>query len=218
MDGDGSDPRRRAGGQALKVVGVALLCAVYGVVGAGLLWRAGTPLLRSVLVAAAGTSAVIGGAMLLLRRLARRRAPTLITLVAVHAAGLAVVVGSVAALPVLRVAELGDPGARVVSPDGRFEVVTHEFSAMIDPGWTLTIGRVDGGDREWFWHGVEGPAPVEVRFLDATTIEVRDDHGQAWTVTFDPDSLDPSDRYCLRPEYCYRWPLDRYTRTTPAPD
>lgn len=216
MDGDGSDPDRGAGGRALKIVGVALLCAVYGVVGAGLLWLAGTSFIRAVLVAGAGTTVTIAVAMLLLRQLQDRRAPTLVTLAAVHLLVLMLVVGAVGVLPALRVADFGDPGDRVVSPDGRFEVVTYEFQAMIDPGWTLVVERTDGDGGEWFWHGVESPGPVEVRFTGPTTVEVTDDHGDVWTVTFDEGSLLPSDRYCTRPEYCYRWPLDTYTRTAPA--
>jgi hypothetical protein len=216
VDGDGPDQVRGAGGRALKVVGVALLCAVYGIVGAGLLWLAGASLIRAVLVAGAGTAVTIAVAMVLLRRLRDRRAPTLVTLAAVHLLGLVLVVGTVAALPVLRVADFGDPGDRVVSPDGRFEVVTYDWSAMIDPGWTMVVERVDGGDREWFWLGAESPAPVEVRFVDPTGIEVRDDYGQVWALTFDPDTLEPSERYCVRPEYCWRWPYTQYTLTSPA--
>jgi hypothetical protein len=216
VNGEGPDQGRGAGGQALKVVGVALLCAVYGVVGAGLLWLAGASFIRAVLVAGAGTAVTIAAAMVLLRRLRDRRAPTLVTLAAVHLLALVLVVGAVVALPVLRVADFGDPGDRVVSPDGRFEVVTYEFQAMIDPGWTLVVERIDGGGGEWFWHGVESPGPVEVRFTGPTTVEMTDDYGDVWTVTFDPGSLVPSDRFCTRPEYCYRWPLDTYSRTSPA--
>lgn len=216
MDGDGADQASNAGGRALKVVGLASLCAVYGVLGAVLLWFAGASFIRSVLVAGVGTAVTIAVAMLLVRRLQDRRAPTLVALAAVHLLTLVLVVGAVAALPALRVADFGDPGDRTVSPDGRFEVVIYEFQAVIDPGWTLAVERVDGGGREWFWIGVEGPEPVEVRFVDSTRIEVLDDLGQLWALTFDPDTLTPSERYCVRPEYCYRWPFDGYTRTSPA--
>ena len=104
----------------------------------------------------------------------------------------------------------------MVSPDGRLEVVTYDWSAMIDPGWTMVVERVDGGDREWFWLGAESPAPVEVRFVAPTGIEVQDDYGQVWALTFDPDTLEPSERYCSRPEYCWRWPYTEYTRSSPV--
>lgn len=217
MGSGGSGPTGGGARQALKLVGVALLCVVYGIAGAGLLWRAGVPLIRSVLVAGVGAALTIAVAMLVHQRLRGRRSPALVTLTAVHLLGLVLVMGAVAMLPVLRVADFGDARGRVVAPDGRFEVVTYEFSAMIDPGWTLTIERADGGGREWFWYGVEGPAPVEVRFVEPTAIEVHDDHGRVWALTFDPDTLEPSDRYCTRPEYCWRWPFTQYTRTAPAP-
>jgi hypothetical protein len=109
----------------------------------------------------------------------------------------------------------GTPTRRVASPTGEFEVVQFEWTAVIDPAWNLAIERVEGGDREWFWRSVEGPAPETITFVGPTEIEVVDSSGAHYRVEFDPSSLEPSDRYCLRPEYCYSHPWDDYTRASP---
>jgi hypothetical protein len=198
------------------IIGMVVAGAVYGAFGVSTLWWRGVPLVGSVLVAGVGVGTAIVVALLVDRIMWGRRGRTLVALVAAHLmVGVAMLAAS-AALPSLCDPQFGDPGDRVVSPDGRFEVVTYDWSAMIDPGWTMVVERVDGGDREWFWLGAESPAPVEVRFVAPTGIEVQDDYGQVWALTFDPDTLEPSERYCVRPEYCYRWPFDGYTRTSPA--
>lgn len=112
-------------------------------------------------------------------------------------------------------ADWGTPTLRVASPTGEFEVVQYEFNAMIDPGWNLAIESVDGDDREWFWRSVESPAPIAITFVGPTTIEVVDDFGGRFRIDFDPDSLEPSDRYCLNTSYCYSNPWDDYTRDAP---
>lgn len=109
----------------------------------------------------------------------------------------------------------GSPSRRVASPTGEYEVVQYEFSAMIDPGWNLAIERVDGDGREWFWRSVEHWAPEIIRFSGPTAVEVIDEDGGVYRVQFDPDSLEPTERYCLRPEYCDGRPWDNYTRDAP---
>lgn len=111
--------------------------------------------------------------------------------------------------------DFGDPTLRVASPTGEFEVVQYEFSAMIDPGWNLAIERVDGDGREWFWRSIEGPGPEEIRFSGPTSVEVTDEYGDVYEIDFDPASLKPSERFCLRPEYCHSAPWDGYTRVGP---
>ena len=94
-------------------------------------------------------------------------------------------------------------------------MVQYEFSAMVDPGWNLVIERVDGDGREWFWRSVEYRAPETIRFSGPTSVEVVDEEGSVYRMQFDPDSLEPTERYCLRPEYCYSHPWDDYTRDAP---
>lgn len=123
------------------------------------------------------------------------------------------IVGVVAWWFLRGVADFGDETRRVVSPTGEFEVVQYEFSAMIDPGWNLAIERAEGGGREWFWRSVEGPAPETIRFLGNTSVEVVDGYGGIYRMTFDPASIEPDKRYCLRPEYCHSSPWYDYTHT-----
>lgn len=132
----------------------------------------------------------------------------------IAAAVVVLLLGLVAWWLFLRV-DFGDPTRRVGSPTGEYEVVQYEFSAMVDPGWNLAIERVDGNGREWFWRSVEHWAPEVIRFAGPTSVEVVDEDGRIYRVQFDPDSLEPTDRYCLRPEYCYSHPWDSYTRDTP---
>jgi hypothetical protein len=109
----------------------------------------------------------------------------------------------------------GTPTRRVASPTGEFEVVQYEWTAVIDPAWNLAVERVEGDGREWFWRSVEGPGPATITFVAPTTIEVVDEYGGRFLVDFDPTTLEPSERYCLRPEYCYSRPWDGYTRESP---
>ena len=109
----------------------------------------------------------------------------------------------------------GTPTDRVASPTGEYEIVTYEWTAMIDPGWNLAITRVGDDQREWFWRSTEMPRPKAIRFTGPTSIEVTDDLGQKYRVDFDPRSLEPSDRFCLRPEYCSDPPWNGYTRDAP---
>lgn len=106
----------------------------------------------------------------------------------------------------------GSPTRRVASPTGEYEVVQYEWTAVIDPAWNLAIERVDGDGREWFWRSVEGPAPETIRFVGPTSIEVVDQSGAVYRVDFDPNTLEPTERYCLNPGYCYANPWDNYTR------
>lgn len=109
----------------------------------------------------------------------------------------------------------GTPADRVASPTGEYEVVTYEWSAMIDPGWNLAIQRVGNEDREWFWRAAEIPALKSVRFTGPTSIEVTDDMDRVYRIDFDPTSLEPSDRYCLNVVYCSDAPWNGYTRSGP---
>lgn len=109
----------------------------------------------------------------------------------------------------------GNPTNRVASPSGEYEVVTYEWSAMIDPGWTLAVQRVGGGEREWFWRNTESPSPKSIRFVGPTSIVVTDDWGQVYRVRFDPNTLEPTDRFCLRTGYCTDAPWSAYTRESP---
>ncbi len=108
--------------------------------------------------------------------------------------------------------DFGSPTRRVTSPTGEYEIVQYEFSATVDPGWNLTIERVDGDEREWFWRSVEHWAPDSIRFTGPTSVEVVDEVGGVYRVEFDPETMEPTERYCLRPEYCYRHPWDDYTQ------
>jgi hypothetical protein len=128
-----------------------------------------------------------------------------------------VVVGVVIAVVVTRSAgqSWGTPTDRVASPSGEYEVVTYEWSAMIDPGWTLAIQRVGGDQREWFWRNTEDPGPKAIRFTGPTSIEVTDSWDQVYRVNFEPNSLEPSDRFCLRTGYCSDAPWNSYTRESP---
>lgn len=108
-----------------------------------------------------------------------------------------------------------NPTKRVTSPTGEFQVVQYEWDAMIDPGWNLAIERVDGEGREWFWRSAEMPVPKAIRFTGPTTVEVTDDLDQVYRVEFDPATLEPSDRFCPRPEYCSHAPWDAYTSAAP---
>lgn len=143
----------------------------------------------------------------------RRRRWWLATIVGVG--GLAALVGVVVVATHPTETSWGTPTDRVVSPTGAYEVVVYEWSAMIDPGWTLAVERVDGEGREWFWRSAELPAFRSVRFVDATTIEVTDDLDQTYRVHVDPTTLEPSDRYCPRPEYCWADPWSGYTSEGP---
>ncbi len=137
------------------------------------------------------------------------------------AVGAAVVVGAlglVAAVVVvgrLGQPEWGTPGDRVLSPTGDYQVVTYEWTAMIDGAWNLAIERVDGEGREWFWRSVEMPRPRKVRFTGPTTVEVVDDLDQTYRIRFDPETLEPTDRFCPTPAYCTDGPWDAYTREGP---
>jgi hypothetical protein len=142
----------------------------------------------------------------------RRRWKTLLALVVISS-----VVVFAGARWYMRV-DWGSVTERVASPTGEFEVVQYEFTAVIDPGWTLAIEQVDGDRREWFWRSVEGPGPESIRFSADTTIEVIDRRGGRYTVDFDPKTLEPSDRYCLNKSYCYEDPWDDFTRTSPRGD
>lgn len=209
----------------VATVGLALLCVVYAWVGAAVLWYQGAGLVRALVLAGAWAGVTIIATIVFLgrqrspgdenarsRRVGPVRAAALVHLSLLVAAGAAVV-----AWPLIRSADWGEPGDRVTSPDGRLVAVTYEWTAMIDPGWNIAVERVDGSGRQWFWRGTEHPAPTEVRFLDAHRVEVVDDVGQAWVVDLDPETLEPSERYCTNTSYCYQWPWDGYTRTTPAP-
>lgn len=132
----------------------------------------------------------------------------------IAAAVVVLLLGLVAWWLFLRV-DFGSPTRRIASPTGEYEVVQYEFSAMVDPGWNLAIERVDGHGREWFWRSVEHWAPEVIRFSGPTSVEVLDEDGRIYQVQFDPDSLEPTDRYCLRREYCYSHPWDNYTRDGP---
>lgn len=112
-------------------------------------------------------------------------------------------------------ADWGTVSQRIASPTGEYEVVRYEASAMIDPVWVLAIERVDGSNREWFWRSVEYRNPKVVRFTGPLSIEVVDDGGDTYSVDFDEDSLEPSDRFCLNASYCGGYPWDDYTRTGP---
>lgn len=114
---------------------------------------------------------------------------------------------------VLTRVDFGNPTRRVASPTGEYEVVEYEFSAMIDTGWNLAIERVDGDGRQWFWRSVEGPAPENIRFTGPTSVEVTIERGAGrYEIDFDPDSLEPSRRFCLNTEYCQDDPWNDYTR------
>lgn len=202
------------GGGPFVLVGLCVLCVVYAWVGAGVLWFEGSGLLRALVLAGGWAMATVL-AMVLVHRRRTGRAATVAAALVVHASALVTVVAVVLAWSWVRSADWGDAGERVRSPDGRFEVVTYDWQAMIDPGWNLAVERVDGDGREWFWRGTESPAPAEVRFTGPTSIEVVDDHGGVWTVEFDPETLEPSERYCTRPEYCHQWPWDEYTSSEP---
>lgn len=125
-----------------------------------------------------------------------------------------VVVGVTTAVVVTRSSaqSWGTPTDRVASESGEYEVVTYEWSAMIDPGWTIALQRVGGDQREWFWRNTEDPAPKAIRFTGPTSIEVTDSWDQVYRVDFEPNSLEPSDRFCLRTEYCSDAPWSSYTR------
>lgn len=131
-------------------------------------------------------------------------------LFAIAAVLVALVLGVLAWWFFVRV-DFGTQTRRVASPTGEYEVVQYEFRATIDPGWNLAVERVDGDGREWFWRSVEGPAPAAIRFVGPTSVEVSDEDGRVYRIRFDPDSLKPSKRCCLRPEYCYSAPWDEYT-------
>jgi len=133
---------------------------------------------------------------------------------AIAAAVVLVALGVLAWWFFLRV-DFGNPTRRVASPTGEYEVVQYEFSAVIDPGWNLAIERVNGDRREWFWRSVEGPGPESIRFSGPTSIELIDEYGGVYRLRFNPDTLEPSDRFCLRPEYCYSAPWDGYTQDAP---
>ena len=107
--------------------------------------------------------------------------------------------------------EYGTATRRVASPSGEFEIVQYEFVAMIDPGWNLIVERIGTDEREWFWRSVESPAPDIIRFTGPTSVEVVDEQGRVHQVRFDPDTLEPTDRICLRPEYCWNEPWDEFT-------
>jgi hypothetical protein len=128
-----------------------------------------------------------------------------------------VVVGVVITVAVARFwgPSWGTPADRVVSPTGEYEVVTYEWTALIDPGWNLFIQRVGGEEREWFWRSAESPALKSVRFTGPTSIEVTDRMDQVYLVDFDPASLEPSDRFCLNGGYCSDAPWNGYTRSGP---
>ena len=137
--------------------------------------------------------------------------------VAALVAAAVVVVGVVTAVTVSRSSgpHWGTAGDRVVSPTGEYEVVTYEWSAMVDPGWNLAIQRIGGEEREWFWRSAELPALRSVRFTGPTSIEVTDDMDQVYRVDFDPASLKPSDRFCLNGGYCSDAPWSGYTQSGP---
>jgi hypothetical protein len=128
-----------------------------------------------------------------------------------------VVVGGVVAVAVTRSSapHWGTPTDRVASPSGEYEVVTYEWSATIDPGWTLAVERVGSEEREWFWRNTEDPAPKAIRFTGPTSIEVTDSWDRVYQLDFDPNTLEPSDRFCLRTEYCSDAPWAGYTRESP---
>lgn len=109
----------------------------------------------------------------------------------------------------------GTATERTASPSGEYEIVQYEWDGIIDGGWTLAIERVDGTEREWFWRSFELPRPTEVRFTGPTAIEVTDDLEQVYRITFDPATLEPSDRYCPNPTYCTDAPWDAFTAEGP---
>lgn len=228
VDGDvAQGPEVAAAGRrpngALITVGFALLCLVYGWLGAVVLWYSGAGLIRALAIAGVWAAVtVIGVLVFISRRTDRDGSGTVEPGTTSRAAGLVhgslamAVVVAVLAWPLIRTADWGTPGERVTSPDGRFVAVTYDWSAMIDPGWNIAVERADGDGREWFWRGTEHPEPVEVRFAGEHRIEVVDGAGVVWAVEFDPETLEPSDRYCTNTSYCHQWPWDRYTRTDPA--
>jgi hypothetical protein len=197
------------------VVGLSVLCFVYGWVGAAVAWFQGAGPLRALLLAGGWATITVVATLVFLDRRGSRRGATLRAVGLVHASALVAVSAAVLAWPLIRTADWGEPGDRVVSDDGRYAVVTYEWSAMVDPGWNIAVERPDGSGRQWIWRGTEHPVPTEVRFAGPTSIEVVDDTGAVWSVDFDPDSLEPSDRYCTNVAYCYQWPWDGYTRTAP---
>lgn len=72
----------------------------------------------------------------------------------------------------------------------------------------LVIERIEGDGREWFWRSVAHRAPETIRFSGPTLVEVVDEEGSPYKMQFDLDSLEPTERSCLRPEYCYSHPWD----------
>lgn len=179
------------------------------------MWLAGASVPRAALIAVGWALVTVTSGRALRRRVGRPKIATIAVIVLVHASGVALAILLSVVWPWIRGADWGTATDRVVSQDGRYEVVTYEFTAVIDPGWNLAIERVDSGDREWFWRSVEGPAPTEVRFVGANRVEVVDSSGEVYAIEFDAESLEPTDRYCLSPGYCYERPWDQYTASTP---
>ena len=193
--------------------GLVGLSGLYCVLGALVMWVFGASVLLAGPLATGWAMLTIAVGWRPLRQLRRPWTTGLAVVGIVH--GFALVAAMVGALfwsSIVRY-DFGEPTDRVVSDDGRFEVVTYEFSAMIDPGWTFALERVDGDGREWIWTNVESPPPVAVRFAAADRVEIVDDQGVVYSISFDPKTLEPSDRFCLRPKYCYRSPLRAYTST-----
>lgn len=215
------DPRNNGGG-AMITVGFAMLGLVYGWVGAAVLWYRGAGLVRALAIAGVWSALTIIGVLVFIGRRSGRGSGAPARGTAVRAAGLVhlsllvAVVAVVVAWPLIRTADWGTAGERVPSPGRDYVAVTYDWSAMIDPGWNIAVERIDGSDRQWFWRGTEHPVPAEVRFAGENRIEVVDDVGVVWVVDIDPETLEPSDRYCTNTSYCHQWPWDQYTKSSPA--
>jgi hypothetical protein len=131
----------------------------------------------------------------------RRRSPA-ITLTVVATVLAVVVCTCGGAFDLGRLAFLFGPTGKTevvaVSADGSLEVVALQYSVVPDYTSILRLRSRDG-----FWSR-ESPhdlacvsehlpgESVDVRFVDAHTVEVRADDGKAWTTTFDPRTLAPA--------------------------
>ncbi len=80
-----------------------------------------------------------------------------------------------------------------VSPDGRYEAVTHDVNAVIDTLCGVRLRERDGlfSRQTRVWTAAEGQrCPRRVSFTETNTISIIDARGREITAHFDPDRLE----------------------------
>ncbi|MDP9397832.1 MAG: hypothetical protein M3P96_08460 [Actinomycetota bacterium] len=100
---------------------------------------------------------------------------------------------------------------RVVSPDGRYELVATRWSATIDDAYDVKLRSRRGllSREVLVWRDVDRLEQPALRFLDGHRVEIsspssdgEEQEAERYVSGFDPRTLQVAPVHCLSPRYC----------------